>query len=63
MTAMYCTIQNKIHQLDSELLKPCLKKLLLYAHAINTIRYQAAVTPNKVLLCGNSAITLKNKHP
>ena len=53
---MYCTIRNETQQLDSELLKPYLKKLLFFVLAFNSIWYQAAVTLNEVLLCGRGQL-------
>ena len=53
---MYCTIRNETQQLDSQLLKPYLKKLLFFVLAFNSIWYQAAVTLNEVLLCGRGQL-------
>jgi hypothetical protein len=49
--------QNKMHKLESELLKPYL------SHAINSVWYQAAATINKALLVCNLCTTWKTKHP
>jgi hypothetical protein len=52
-----CTIQNKIQKIESELLIPSVKKLPFFAHAINNVSDQAAVTLKKALLAGNSGTT------
>jgi hypothetical protein len=51
------TIPNKIQKTESELLNPSVKKLPFFAHAVNSVSDQAAVTLNKALLAGNSGTT------
>jgi hypothetical protein len=45
------------------LLNPLVKKLPFFAHAVNSVSEQAAMTLNKALLAGNSGTAWKTKHP
>jgi hypothetical protein len=56
-------IQNKIQKLESDLLKPYLKKSPFLTHALNNVWFQAAVTLNKAHQFSNSGTTLKTKQP